>query len=114
MEYKEWLKRLKVGDQVVVRTWSWVGSTYDFKKVEKVTPTGFIRVDGILYKPHDGEARSGGSRLLDPDDRETFELTLAYSQKKFVKRTINKIQNISSNSMTYDQAVEIAKIMGWE
>lgn len=58
MEYREWLKQLKAGDDVIVRNWSFGGSSYIYTKVEKVTPTGFIRVKGILYRPNDGYSRS--------------------------------------------------------
>lgn len=114
MEYREWLKQLKAGDDVVIRTWNWGGSDYTNAKVEKITPTGFIRVKGILYKPQDGISRSGNSNLLDPNDETTIKLLKKYKENKFVIETMYKIRNTNYNDVTYEQAVEIRKIMWWE
>ena len=114
MEYREWLKQLKTGDDVVIRTWNWGGSSYTNAKVEKITPTGFIRVNGILYKPHDGNSRSGDSGLLDPNDETTIKISKKYKENKFVSETMKKIRNTHYNDVTYEQAVEIRKIMGWK
>lgn len=113
MEYREWLKQLKAGDDVVIRAWSWGGSSYTNAKVEKITPTGFIRVKGILYKPNDGNSRSGNSGLLDPNDENTIKLLKEHTEKTFAKQTMYKIRNTSNENITYEQAVEIRKIMGW-
>lgn len=114
MEYREWLKQLKSGDDVVIRTWNWGGSSYTNAKVEKITPTGFIRVKGILYKPQDGHSRSGNSCLLDPNEETTIKILKKYKENKFVSETMNKIRNTNYNDVTYEQAVEIRKIMGRE
>lgn len=114
MEYREWLKQLKDGDDVVIRTWNWGGSSYTNAKVKKITTTGFIRVEGILYKPNDGNSRSGNSNLLDPNDETTIKLLKKYKENKFVSETMNKIRNTNYNNVTYEQAVEIRKIMGWK
>ena len=114
MEYREWLKQLKTGGDVVIRTWNWGGSGYANAKVEKITPTGFIRVEGILYKPNDGNSRSGNSNLLDPNDENTIKLLKEYTEKTFVKQTMYKIRNTSNENITYEQAIAIRKIMGWK
>lgn len=114
MEYREWLKQLKAGDDVVIRAWDWGGSSYTNAKVEKITPTGFIRVKGILYKPQDGNSRSGNSNLLDPNDETTIKILKKYKESKFVRETMYKIRNTNYNDVTYEQAVEIRKIMWWE
>lgn len=114
MEYHEWLKQLKVGDDVVIRTWNWGGSGYTNAKVEKITPTGFIRVKGILYKPQNGNSRSGNSGLLDPNDETTIKILKKYKENNFVRETMDKIRNTNYNDVTYEQAVEIRKIMWGE
>lgn len=113
MEYREWLKQLKPGDDVVVSCWQY-GTTYRKEKVEKVTPTGFIKVDGVLYKPQDGMSRSGYSQLHDPNDESTKNILKKYEEKTFVRGTMNKIRNTNYNDVTYEQAVAIRKIMGWQ
>lgn len=114
MEYREWLNQLKAGDDVVIRIWSFGGSGYTNAKVEKITPTRFIRVEGVLYKPQDGNSRFGNNGLLDPNDETTIKLLKKYKENKFVSETMYKIRNTNYNDVTYEQAVEIRKIMGWE
>lgn len=114
MEYYEWLKQLKAGDDVVVHAWDWSGSSYCMGKVEKITPTGLIRVDGILYTPQDGYSRSRGSVILDPSDEDVENRLKTYSQKSIIRETMYKMRNINYEKVTYEQAVEIRKIMGWE
>ena len=70
MPNKEWLSSLKAGDKVVVCTWRWTNTRYIEATVEKVTPKGFIKVDGTLYYPKNGYARGGGSEILCPDDED--------------------------------------------
>lgn len=112
MEYREWLKQLKTGDEVIVSCWNY-GTTYRKEKVEKVTPTGLIRVDGILYKPHNGLSRSEYSQLHDPNDEKTIKTVQEWKENNFVLRVLNKFRSIDYNTVTYEQAVEICKIMGW-
>lgn len=114
MEYCEWLKQLKTGGDVVIRTWNWGGSGYANAKVEKIIPTGFIRVEGVLYKPQDGNSRSGNSNLLDPNDETTIKILKKYKENNFVRETMDKIRETNYNDVTYEQAVAIRKIMGWK
>lgn len=114
MEYREWLKQIKSGDDVVIRNWNWGGSGYDNAKVEKIIPTGFIRVEGALYKPQDGNSRSGNSNLLDPNDETTIKILKKYKENNFVRETMDKIRETNYNDVTYEQAVAIRKIMGWK
>lgn len=113
MEYREWLKQLKAGDEVIIRAWNFGGSTYKKANVEKITPTGFIRVCGILYKPQDGNSRSGNSDLLDPNDEKTIKIVNDWKKKRFVSEVMYKIRNTDYSKVTYEQALEICKIMGW-
>lgn len=114
MENKNWLKELKVGDDVLVREYSWTGSSWSKAKVEKITPTGFIKVKDILYKPQDGYSRSGNSCLYDPNDGENLRLLRLFDEKRFISAIIDKIRKMDSRNMTYEQAVEISKIMGFK
>lgn len=113
MEYREWLKQLKPGDEVIIRAWNWGGNTYKKANVEKITPTEFIRVCNILYKPQDGNSRSGNSDLLDPNDENTIKIVNDWKKKRFVSEVMYKIRNTDYSKVTYEQAFEICKIMGW-
>lgn len=57
----EWLKNLKVGDEVAVDESSqWHGKRYVIRTVKNITPTGRIRLsDGTQYKS-DGYKIGGG------------------------------------------------------
>lgn len=113
MNYQDWLKQLKVGDKVIYHAWGFY-SYYSLSSVEKITPTGFIRVDGVLFRPDDGHSRNGGARILNPDDEKSMNEFKSFQKECFVNSMMKKIRNTNINDVTYDQAVEIAKIMGWE
>lgn len=112
MENKEWLSSLKLGDKVVVCSWSWSYSLrYNESTVEKITPKGFIKVNGLLYNPNNGYLRgSGGSKLLCPDDKETKEKVKDYKRDCFVKSVLYSMRNVVN--ITFDQAVKIKDILG--
>lgn len=114
MENKDWIKNLKVGDKVFVREYSWAYSSWSKAKVEKITPKGFIRVKGVLYKPEDGFSRGEGSRICDYNDETNKKQFRKFQEENFTKRIISEFRTISYRDITYVQAMEIAKIMGWE
>lgn len=112
MEVYDWLSQLKPGDDVIVNEWDWTGSSYRYAKVEKITPTGLIRVDGVLYRPQNGISRSGASSILCPQNEEAVKMLREYQEKEFVRQTMYRIRNTNYNEVTYEQAVQIGKIMG--
>lgn len=115
MEYKEWLKNLKVGDKVIVSTWSWSSTSYREAIVEKITPKGFIKVEGRLYYPNTGEERRGDSfcssstKILDPNDEETQRLVTERKIEIYINNTIYKLHNIKD--LTFEQAVKFRKVL---
>lgn len=113
MEYHEWLKQLKVGDEVIYHAWGF-GEYYNLAKVSRITPSGLIRVNGVHFRPDDGYARSGGACIEDPDNQESAQRLKEYNNHVFVYKTMQKLRATNAENVTYDQAVEIAKIMGWE
>ncbi len=113
MEVYDQLSQLKPGDDVIVNACDWTGSSYRYAKVEKITPTGLIRVDGVLYRPQNGISRSGASSILCPQNEEAVKRLREYQEKEFVRRTMYRIRNTNYNEVTYEQAVQIGKIMGW-
>lgn len=113
MEYHDWLKRLKVGDEVIYHAWG-LGSHYALAKVERITPTGFIRVNGTLFKPDTGYAINCGACIRDPNEDKAMEALKEYNKAVFVSKTMRRIRNTNMSNVTYEQAVEIVKIMGWE
>lgn len=110
MKDGKWIEALKPGDLVVVYSWQWSGASYVVHRVERVTPTGLIRVNGLLYKK-DGRSRSGGSEILNPNDEEVMSRLKEYTEKRFIMSVVNKMGCVKD--LTLEQAKEICKVMGW-
>lgn len=95
---------LKAGDKVFVR---YNGSTL-LSCVEKVTPKGFVKVNGILYD-YDGYQRGGDSWYKSRIELATEEMILEYTREEFVRATIKKMREVTK--ITYEQAVAINAIL---
>lgn len=97
---------LKAGDKVLLY------NQYRRKitTVEKITPKGFIKVDGILFNSN-GAERGGsiyGSYHIEPvtDEREQ-ELRREF----FVNNTKKRLKEFDFNNITYEQACKIALLL---
>ena len=101
------IKDLKVGDEVYVNYWSHLYNFWAKKTIQKITPKGFISVDGVLFKK-DGYSRNAGARIFPLDDKEAETKYIEYMKKKFVKGVE---QEVSLSGITYEQAVKIKKIL---
>lgn len=98
-------ENLKVGDYVVV---SRIGSR-SLRQVEGITPKGFIKVDGTLYRT-DGFQRSRGdvwtSSSIYPASYPEIE---QFKQERFVASVVRLLRSISN--LRYEQAVAINRIL---
>lgn len=107
MDLKD-LKDLKVGDYVLVC----YNSSKRIKKIEKITPKGFIKVDGTLYNQN-GDERGGNVWFLSHIKPATKEEVKAYlkqeKEQKYIRQVISYINSIP---MTFEQATRIADILG--
>ena len=95
---------VKVGDKVIVHS-NW---NKRVSKVEKITPTGLIKVDGTLYYDY-GSERGGNawsqtciSEYSDEEAREIME-------SNYIRKTIKKLRSIET--LTYNKAVEINNLL---
>lgn len=77
------------------------------KKVQRITPKGFISVDGVLFK-QDGYSRNAGARIYPIDNKKAEAEYTDYMKKKFVKEVK---QEVSMISIKYEQAVKIKGIL---
>lgn len=110
MDYN-WLRKVKPGDKVVVHDWyAFGGNAYHVKSVEKITPTGLIKVDGRLYNQN-GRVREscGRSGLLNPDDGDVMAKVEAYQKKRFIRDVLYKLRNL--DILTVDQAIKFKKLL---
>lgn len=95
---------LKAGDKVFIHYSG--GKT--FAVVEKVTPKGFVKVNGTLYDSQ-GIQRGGGTYYKLSIKPATDESIQAYERECFVRTVIRKIHE--GSKITYEQAVAIDAIL---
>lgn len=76
--------------------------------VEKITPKGFIKVNGILFTK-DGVERGGDMWNRSRIKQATPELIQQVEQINFRKYVLNKLHSLQN--IEYGQAVEINKIL---
>lgn len=115
------LKDLKPGDSVLISYDMCIGwisyENYREEKVERVTPSGLIVVCGSKFNPDSGCERVSKRRrrhITTIDDEEVLKWMNKLSMKIKVDRVLNHMRSLDSSDLSYEQAVEIAKIMGWE
>lgn len=98
-------ENLKAGDNVFVCCRS--GRT--LHQVEKITPKGFIKVDGTLYKKN-GFQRGGDNPWYSYHIRPASDEEVEQFQKdRFVAAVIRKLNSIKN--LPYEQAVAIYGIL---
>ena len=109
MKYnKEWLKQLKPGDEVVFCYSRCFGGNFEnIRKVDKITPKGFIKVGDILFNPNTGYARGDYSCLIYKPTEEIKERIYETAVIKDARLLLSALKNAD---MTYERAVEIIKI----
>ena len=99
----DWISNLKPGDEVFIR--SPYGDKY-LRTVEKITPTGLIKVGGCLYTKEGrqrGEAFAHGLVECTPEKKEEF------MREVFTHKVLRGLRNVPN--ITYEQAVEINKVL---
>lgn len=102
MSNNNWLSELKAGDKVVINNYG----HREIHFVEKITPSGMIKVNGSLYNK-DGSKRGasygfGLSQCTPEIEKEIAEI-------RFIKNVIIKIKNVKA--LTFDQAAAINRIL---
>lgn len=106
MNSKEFLKKLKPGDMVIVHTSRLFYKSNEVTSVQKITPKGFIKVNNVLFNSDTGAARGDWEQtLLEATPAAVQEI----KERAYIKNAIEKIHNI--NELTYKQAVEIMAII---
>ncbi len=98
-------KNLKVGDKVFV---CYTGRTA-VRAVEKITPTGLIKVDGILFNIN-GSARGGGAYCRTHIEIATPEKIEKIKQDVYIKKVMANLKELKTEDVTFEQAEEINKI----
>lgn len=97
-------ENLKVGDFVFV-SGNWGCSLH---KVEKITPKGFIKVNGSLYTK-DGYERGGDSWSITNISPASPDAIKEYNNKIFIREVMNKLRTVKK--LSYEQAVDVNRIL---
>lgn len=98
-------KNLQVGDLVFV----YYQSSTCVKPVQKITPSGLIKVDGNLFNTN-GFIRGGGSYCTTRIEVATSEKIEEFQQRVYIKKTIRNLKNLTIEDITFEQAKEINRI----
>lgn len=105
---KEWLKQLKPGDEVVCcYNRHFGGISENIRKVDKITPKGFIKVGDVLFNPDTGYARGDYCCSI---YKPTEEIKARIYEIMVIKKARLLLGALKNTDMTYDKAVEIIKI----
>lgn len=99
------MEEFKVGSKVIVSSRNYNDK---IRTVEKITPKGMIKVDGILYNASGSERSSdvwnvGRIRLA------TDEMIKKINEDNFIKNTIRAMRNIEN--LSFEKAEAIYKII---
>ncbi len=78
--------------------------------VEKITPKGFVKVDGVLFNSN-GTERGGNIYGLCRIEPITDEREQELRKEFFVSNTKKKLKEFDFNNITYEQACKIALLL---
>ena len=104
-----WLKALKAGDKVYVISNGLSGGQYRLNTVQKVTSTGRIRVNGVLYRDGCYNAPGGwsGSKL----EQHTPELENRFKTEAQLRHMCYEIKNVDVFKLSSDKVKKIYDII---
>lgn len=110
MRNNEWLKDLKVGDEVFVITSRYGTIATTLVKIDKITPTGQIVIGTSRFKNGELMGSSYLSRTyLEEATKDKIE---EYNKIVYEQKVVKNLHELKS--ITYQQAKAIAEILGWE
>lgn len=106
---REWLKKLKAGDKVILCKSRRFDTVETVAEVEKVTPKGFVKVDGNLYSPDTGTERGGDNYLKEATEDKVKRI----EQYEFVQKVFKRLEGLKK--LSYKKAVELNDLLDkWE
>lgn len=101
MEDKKWISELKVGNLVFIGNY--------LTRVEKITPTGRIKVMGQYYNPQTGYVMGGDVFSVSQLREATNEALNEYYNNQFVAKVISEF---NKRKITVEQALKINGLLG--
>ena len=105
---RDFLKALKPGDEVILKSYNPFYHTATIETVEKITPKGFIRVKAMLFDPVRNRCRSGEQYYLqEATPKRKEEITRAV----VVKKAYDNLSRLERYNITYEAALKINKLV---
>lgn len=115
------LKDLKPGDKCLIAYSVSIGwssyTNYQEATVDRITKSGLIVVDDLKFYTETGRERSSSryrTHITTIDDKSAVETMNRMEKMIKIDRVCTKMNTIKMEDVTYDQAVQISKIMGWD
>lgn len=99
------LENLQVGDLVFV----YYHSRICIKAVQKITPTGLIKVDGLLFNT-DGYLRGRDRYCTTHIEIATPERIEDFKKRVYIKKTFSDLRDLKVEDISFEQAQEINRI----
>lgn len=103
------LKNIQVGDMVFI----YYHSHTCIKPVQKITPSGLIKVDGNLFNSN-GRIRGGGSYCTTYIEIATPEEIEEFKQRMYIKKVLAHLKKLKFEDITFEQAERISHILDFE
>jgi hypothetical protein len=109
-EYQTWLNGLKVGDKVALLYRRYGETSYSIAKIEKITPTRQIKLDGYATKFKNGD-------MIDTSTWKTTTnriVPITDDVKEYIekKRLIAFIKKVELDKLDVQQLRKIKEVMG--
>ena len=101
------LENLQVGDLVFV----YYHSNTCIKAVQKITPSGLIKVDGLLFNNTDGYLRGRDKYFCQTHiEIATPEKIEDFKKRVYIKKTFSDFRDLKVEDISFEQAQEINRI----
>lgn len=108
--------KVKVGDKILYRLWTFNGTIERIENVTKVTPTGRIRIEGSSSQFNKygremvGDSWHSAAELSIPTEEDYKRI----KENAVISNAISLIEKINKKTLSYDKAIKIIEILGEE
>lgn len=107
------LSDLKAGDKVLQFYSAWSGCRKSVEVVEKITPSGLIKVDGLLFYKN-GLVRGGSNTRIERWTQEAEDEVNRMALESASRTECIIAFNKRKSKLTYEQSIAILKILKGE
>lgn len=104
------LENINVGDTVILESGPPYSHRYSFANVKKITPSGLIKVRGMLFYKNGMERKSDAfysSHIYSIDDKLALEAMEHHEKQREIKKTQKRIEQFTHKEWTYEIAKKV-------